>query len=143
MSDTELRYAQIEKKALATTWACDKFKDFLIGKHFCIETDHKPLVPLLSSKYLDNLPPRILRFRLRLMRFSYTVTRVPEIPNNSEPNEEQTPQDLQPSLPQPEPETQAQPKAPRSPIATLSRTGTAIKPPLCYGREDVMGLDVT
>ena len=77
MSDTELRYAQIEKEALATTWACDKFKDYLIGKHFCIETDHKPLVPLLSSKHLDNLPPRILRFRLRLMRFHYTVTHVP------------------------------------------------------------------
>ena len=49
MSDTELRYAQIEKEALATTWACDKFKDFLIGKHFCIETDHKPLVRLLYN----------------------------------------------------------------------------------------------
>ena len=49
MSDTELCYAQIEKEALATTWACNKFKDYLIGKHLCIETDHKPLVPLLSS----------------------------------------------------------------------------------------------
>ena len=60
-----------------------------------------------------------------------------------EPNEEKTPQDLQTSLPQPEPETQAQPEAARSPIATRSRTGTAIKPPLRYGREDVMELDVT
>ena len=66
-----------------------------------------------------------------------------EIPDNPEPNEEQTPQDLQPSLPQPEPQTQAQPEASRSPIATRSCTGTAIKPPLRYGREDVMGLDVT
>ena len=78
MSDTELCYAQIEKEALATTtWACDKFKDFLIGKHFCIETFHKPLVPLLSSKHLDNLPSRILQFQLRLMRFNYTVIHVP------------------------------------------------------------------
>ena len=76
--------------------------------------------------------------RLRQNRSHFT-----EIPDNPEPNEEQTPQDLQPSLPQSEPETQAQPEAPRSLIATRSRTGTAIKPPLHYGREDVMRLDVT
>ena len=28
------------------------------GKQFAVETDHKPLVPLLSSKLLDDLPPR-------------------------------------------------------------------------------------
>ena len=77
MSETELRYAQIEKEALATTWACEKFRDYLIGKKFSIETDHKPLVPLLSSKYLDSHPPRILRFRLRLMRYDYTISHVP------------------------------------------------------------------
>ena len=77
MSETELRYAQIEKEALATTWACEKFRDYLIGKKFSIEIDHKPLVPLLNSKYLDSLPPRILRFRFRLMRFDYTISHVP------------------------------------------------------------------
>ena len=43
MSETKRRYAQIEKEALATTWACEKFANFLIGKHFLVETDHKPL----------------------------------------------------------------------------------------------------
>ena len=62
MTDTERRYAQIEKEALAATWACKKFSDYIIGKKFHLETDHKPLVPLLSTKHLDNLPPRIVRF---------------------------------------------------------------------------------
>ncbi|XP_025999271.1 uncharacterized protein K02A2.6-like [Astatotilapia calliptera] len=77
LSATEQRYAQIEKEALASTWACERFAEFLIGKTFHIETDHKPLVSLLGSKGLDELPPRIQRLRMRLMRFSYTISHVP------------------------------------------------------------------
>ena len=44
--------------------------------HFQIETDHKPLVPLFSCKHLDNLPPRILRFRLRMNRFDFSIQHV-------------------------------------------------------------------
>ena len=39
--------------------------------------DQKPLVPLLSHKPLDSLPPRVVRFRLRLMRFDYIIKHVP------------------------------------------------------------------
>ena len=44
---------------------------------FHIQTDHKPLVPLFTTKGLDELPIRIQRFRLRLKRFHYTVSHVP------------------------------------------------------------------
>ena len=77
LTDTESRYAQIEKEALASTWACECFSDYILGKSVEIESDHKPLVPLLNSKNLDSLPPRVLRFRLRLMQFNYTVHHVP------------------------------------------------------------------
>lgn len=77
MTETEKRYAQIEKKALSVTWACDRFSDYVLGRSFEIETDHKPLVPILSSKNLDNPPPRALRFRLRLARFDYSISHVP------------------------------------------------------------------
>ena len=77
LTETEKRYAQIEKKCLSLTWACGKFSPYIIGKTIEIETDHKPLVPLLSSKDLDAVPPRILRFRLRLMRYSFTICHVP------------------------------------------------------------------
>lgn len=49
---------------------------FLIGITFHVETDHKPLVPLLGSKNLDELPPHIQRLRMRLMRYSYTISHV-------------------------------------------------------------------
>ena len=77
LSNTEQRYAQIEKEALALTFGCEHFSDYLIGKQFHVETDHKPLVSLLGSKNLEELPVRVQRFRMRLMRFSYTISYVP------------------------------------------------------------------
>ena len=76
LTDAETRYAVIEKEALAATWACEKFSDYILGMSFTLETDHKPLVPLLSTTDLDKMPPRVLRFRLRMMRFSPVVIHV-------------------------------------------------------------------
>ena len=79
MTPTEQRYSQIEKEALATTWLLERFTDYLYGMSFHVETDHKPLVSLLSSKKnLDELSQRIQRFRMRLMRYMYTIAHVPE-----------------------------------------------------------------
>ena len=72
MTRTEQRDAQIEKEALTTTWACEKSNDFILGKDILIETVHKPLVPLFGLKNLDELPPRIQRFRMRLMKYNST-----------------------------------------------------------------------
>ena len=77
MNDSERRYAQIEKEALALTWALERFSEYVLGKVICLETDHKPLITLLGQKSLDLLPPRILRFRLRVMRFQYSIHHVP------------------------------------------------------------------
>ena len=76
LTETEKRYAQIEKEALVVTCACERLSDYSAGNHFEIETDHKPLVPLLSSKNLEELPLRVQRFRLRLIRFSFSVRHV-------------------------------------------------------------------
>ena len=62
LTETERRYAQIEKEGLAVTWGCERFADYILGKKITIETDHKPLVPILGSKHLDTLPLRLLRF---------------------------------------------------------------------------------
>ena len=72
----ESRYAQIEKEALALTWSCEKFSSYILGKPVQLETDHKPLVPILGHKSLDSLPPRVLRFQLRL-RFQYSIFHSP------------------------------------------------------------------
>ncbi len=57
MSDTEKRYAQIEKEALAVTWACDRFADFILGSKFQIETDRKPLNCTTAEYKASGQPP--------------------------------------------------------------------------------------
>ncbi|XP_022780154.1 coadhesin-like [Stylophora pistillata] len=76
MSPTEQRYAQIEKEALGITWASERFAQYLIVLKFHIETDHKPLVPLLGCKNLEDVPARIQRFKMRMMCFAYTISHV-------------------------------------------------------------------
>ena len=62
LTETERRYASIEKEALAITWACERFSEYVLGKQIQLETDHKPLIPILGNKSLDSLPPRVLQF---------------------------------------------------------------------------------
>ncbi|XP_020913141.1 uncharacterized protein K02A2.6 [Exaiptasia diaphana] len=78
LTKAERGYAQIEKEALASTWACSRFQNYLIGLKFTLETDHKPLIPLLGTgKTLDELTPRLQRMKMRLMRFNYSILYVP------------------------------------------------------------------
>ena len=42
---------------------------------FVIETDHRPLVPLVSTKNIDDFPPRVLQ--LRLIPFNFNIVHVP------------------------------------------------------------------
>ena len=77
LSKTEKRYAVVEKEALAVTWASEKFSDYVLGLPFVLEMDRKPLTALLNSTELSKMPPRILHFRLRLMRYTYQVQHVP------------------------------------------------------------------
>jgi len=73
-SDTQRRYAMIEKEACAATLACERFSLFLIGlPKFILRVDHKPLVAVLGNKPISDLSARLQRFRMRLAPFSYEV----------------------------------------------------------------------
>ncbi|EFA13158.1 Transposon Ty3-G Gag-Pol polyprotein-like Protein [Tribolium castaneum] len=45
LTDSEKRYCQTEKEALALVWSIEHFKIYLYGKKFELVTDHKPLQP--------------------------------------------------------------------------------------------------
>ena len=77
LTQAERRYAQIEKECLAAVWACEKFERYLLGlPEFHLRTDHKPLVPLMTTKSLAEAPVRCQRMLLRLMRFNATVSHI-------------------------------------------------------------------
>jgi len=50
LSSAEMKYSTIEKECLAIVWAVRKLRHFLLGTSFILETDHKPLLWLLSAK---------------------------------------------------------------------------------------------
>lgn len=72
LSETEQRYPTIEKEALAIIWAVERFKIYLLGISFVLETDHRPLETLFSHN--SRPTARIERWILRLQAFRFTVT---------------------------------------------------------------------
>ena len=49
-----------------------------MGKSVVAETDHKPLISLLTTRTLDEVPPRVPQLRMQLMRFHFKeVNHVP------------------------------------------------------------------
>lgn len=71
LSDTEKRYCQTEKEALALVWAVEKFHIYLYGKTFDLVTDHKPLEAIF--KPTSRPCARIERWVLRLQSYSFVV----------------------------------------------------------------------
>jgi hypothetical protein len=70
LTETEQGYAAIEKESLGVCWALEKFSPYVLGmRNVIVETDHRPLVTLFGNIFLDRLPPRIQRFKLRLQKF--------------------------------------------------------------------------
>ena len=82
LTDTESRYSQTEREALAIVWACEHFDIYLRGSpHFTVLTDHKPLERIWQK---SKPPLRIERWGLRLQPFKLTIQYRPGSDNPSD-----------------------------------------------------------
>lgn len=72
LTTTQQSYSQIEKELLAVLFACDKFHQYVYGRHITIETDHKPLISIVK-KNLSQAPPRLQRMLLSLQKYNFTL----------------------------------------------------------------------
>ena len=71
LSDTEKRYANIERELLSV-FTSEHFQTYLLGREFTIERHHKPL-EMIALKNLVAAPPRLQRMLLRLQPFDSNV----------------------------------------------------------------------
>ena len=79
LNQTEQRYSQTDKEALAVISGVKKFNYYLAGRKFVIRTDHKPLLGLIGErKPLPTMAsPRMVRWALLLGAYDYQLTHVP------------------------------------------------------------------
>ena len=56
LTDTETRYANIERELLAIVFTCQRFNTYVLGRPFTVESDHKPL-EMIHQKSLASAPP--------------------------------------------------------------------------------------
>ena len=77
LTETEIRYAQIEKEMLAIVFACNKFRQYIYGKpNIYINTDHRPLVRIIE-KPLNDISTRLQKMRRRLQQYDIKLSYIP------------------------------------------------------------------
>jgi len=76
LTGSEQNYANIEREALAIVWATCRARQFLLGRHFLLVTDHKPLEFIFDKeKALPKVTSaRLMRWALQLSAFDYSVS---------------------------------------------------------------------
>ena len=80
VSRTEARYSATEIELLAVVWAVGKARLYLAGSDFELIVDHRPLVPIINSKTLDELSsPRIIRLKEKLSMYRKTAVGRPGV----------------------------------------------------------------
>ena len=75
LNSAERGYSTIKKEALAIIFGVKKFNQFLYGRKFTIQTDHKPLEGLFNEQkgVPQQAAPRVQRWPLTLAAYEYKI----------------------------------------------------------------------
>ena len=76
LTETEKRYANIEKELLSVVFGLERFNQYVYGKHVHVYSDHKPLTPI-SQRPIHANPARCQRLLLRLQKYDYKLSYKP------------------------------------------------------------------
>ena len=76
VTDSERRYANIERERLAIAWGVEWFHTYLYGRKVIVETDHK-LLETIFKRSLNSAPPRLQRMLLKLTKYYLYVRYIP------------------------------------------------------------------
>ena len=73
LNNTEKRYSQLDKEALALVFGVDKFHRYVFGRLFTLMTDHKPLLGLFQEgkAISEMVSSRVQRWGLTLAAYTY------------------------------------------------------------------------
>ncbi|XP_059087680.1 uncharacterized protein K02A2.6-like [Tigriopus californicus] len=78
LSDAETRYAVCEIEALAVQWAVQKCRIYLLGMHFTVITDHRPLLGIFKGSNLASMDnPRLQRMLIKLSGYTFDIQWTP------------------------------------------------------------------
>ena len=72
LTETEQRYANIGRKLLAVVFGRERFRTYIYGCKFRVESDHKPL-EMISLKNLIAVPPHLQRMFLSLQEYDLSI----------------------------------------------------------------------
>ena len=76
LADAETRYSQLEREMIGVVFPLNRFRQYVVGRHVEVHTDHKPLIPTVLKPF-DEVPPRLQRWLVALRPFSYSLSHVP------------------------------------------------------------------
>lgn len=77
LTETEKKYAQIEKETLAIKFAVRKFHKYIWGRRITVQSDHLPLVSIFKKNICQIVSDRIVRMRLSLLKYDLDVKYLP------------------------------------------------------------------
>ena len=72
-SVAERKYSTTERESLAVVLALEKWRTYLLGRSFVLETDHQCLKMIFSTKGMDRMSLRIARWAVRLLPYVFTI----------------------------------------------------------------------
>lgn len=76
LTDTQQKWAQIEKETLAVVFGLERFHQYTYGRLVTVENDHKPLEVILNRP-LSQAPKRLQNLMMRINRYHISFKFVP------------------------------------------------------------------